>query len=88
MPNPTHKTNLTPAQLKKRERLAKTKNAYLRLAGERDALRALFDEDRSHDDRSILNHMDVAGVLLHKKCGELGFALHNKFACWTRPRPS
>jgi hypothetical protein len=55
-----------------------------KLREERDALRALFDEDRSYDDKSILNHIDVAGVLLHNKCGELGFALNRTFACWIK----
>jgi hypothetical protein len=53
-----------------------------KLRKERDALRALFAQDRSYDDKSILDHMDVAGVLLHNKCGEVGFALSNKFSGW------
>jgi len=53
-----------------------------KLRKERDALRALFAEDKSYDDKSILNHMDIAGVLLHNKCGEVGFALSRTFACW------
>jgi len=55
-----------------------------KLRKERDALRALFAEDRSYDDKSILDHMDVAGVLLHNKCGEVGFALSNKFSGWIK----
>jgi hypothetical protein len=55
-----------------------------KLREERDALRALFAEDRSYDDKSILDHMDIAGVLLHNKCGEVGFALSNKFSGWIK----
>ena len=55
-----------------------------KLREERDTLRALFAEDRSYDDKSILDHMDIAGVLLHNKCGEVGFALSNKFSGWIK----
>ena len=55
-----------------------------KLRKERGALRALFAEDKSSDDKSILNHMDVAGALLHNKCGEVGFALSNKFSSWIK----
>jgi len=55
-----------------------------KLRGAVEDLRALFAEDRSYDDKSILDHMDIAGVLLHNKCGEVGFVLSNKFSGWIK----